>query len=30
LLKIAHPDYRAELKEQIVSTGQIAAEEFDD
>ena len=30
LLKISHPDFRAELKEQIISTGQIAADEFDD
>lgn len=30
LIKIAHPDFREELKAQIVSTGQIAADEFDD
>lgn len=29
LLNIAHPDYREELKEQIISTGQITVEEFD-
>ena len=28
LLKIAHPDYQAELKEQIISTGMISEEEF--
>lgn len=28
LLKIAHPDYQATLKEQIISTGMISEEEF--
>lgn len=28
LLPIAHPDFRAELKEQIISTGMIKAEDF--
>ena len=30
LLKIAHPDFREELKEQIISTGQIAEDDFCD
>lgn len=30
LLKIAHPDFRAQLKEQIISTGQIAEDDFKD
>ncbi len=30
LLKIAHPDYREELKGRIISTGQIATDEFYD
>ena len=30
LLKIAHPDFRKELKEQIISTGQIAEDDFDE
>lgn len=29
LLHIAHPDFRAELKEQIISTGQISEKDFD-
>ena len=29
LLKIAHPDFQAEIKEQIISTGMIKEEDFD-
>lgn len=29
LIKIAHPDYRDELKEKIISSGQIKSEDFD-
>ena len=28
LLKIAHPDFRVEIKEQIISTGNIAESDF--
>ena len=30
LIKIAHPDFRAELKEKIISVGMISEEDFDD
>ena len=30
LIKIAHPDFRTEIKEQIVSTGMIKETDFDD
>jgi len=28
LIKIVHPDFQAEIKEQIISTGMIKAEDF--
>lgn len=30
LLPIAHPDFRAKLKEEIIATGQIVEDDFDD